>query len=151
MSPIIVDSSAVLALLDEAYDEHPRLAEIVKESRDPLVLSPMVAAEADYLLLSRLGADAARRFAGDIAAGAYELAEWTAADHAAAIAVIDRYGDSRDYVGVTAAANVVLADTFRTTRIMTLDLRHFRVLRPLWGADHFTVLPYDVEEDPVLL
>lgn len=143
MSAVIVDTSAVLALLDEAYDEHPRLAEIVNESRDPLVLSPLVAAEADYMLLSRLGADAARRFAGDIAAGAYELAEWTAADHAAAISVMDRYGDSKDYIGVTDAANVVLADAYRTTKIMTLDQRHFRVLRPLWGADYFTILPYD--------
>jgi predicted nucleic acid-binding protein len=143
MSAVIVDTGAVLALLDEAYDEHPRLAEIVNQSRDPLVLSPFVVAEADYMLLSRLGPAAARRFAGDIAAGAYELAEWTAADHAAAVSVMDGYGDAKDYVGVTDAANVVLADTYHTTRIMTLDQRHFRVLRPLWGADYFTLLPYD--------
>jgi predicted nucleic acid-binding protein len=143
VSAVIVDTGAILALLDEAYDEHPRLAEIVNESTDPLVVSPLVAAEADYMLLSRLGGDAARRFAGDIAAGAYELAGWSAADHAAAISVMDRYGNSKDYTGVTDAANVVLADTYRTTRIMTLDQRHFRVLRPLWGADHFTILPYD--------
>jgi hypothetical protein len=29
------------------------------------------------------------------------------------------------------------------TRLLTLDQRHFRRLRPLWGADHFTLLPYD--------
>lgn len=143
MNAVIVDTGAILALLDEAYDEHPRLAEIVNESTDPLVVCPLVAAEADYMLLSRLGAEAARRFAGDIAAGAYELAEWSAADHAAAISVMDRYGNAKDYIGVTDAANVVLADTYRTTRIMTLDQRHFRVLRPLRGADYFTILPYD--------
>jgi predicted nucleic acid-binding protein len=143
MSAVIVDTGAILALLDEAYGEHLRLAEIVNESADPLVVSPLVAAEADYLLLRRLGADAARQFVGDIAAGAYELAEWTAADHAAAISVMDRYGNSKGCTGVTDAANVVLADTYRTTRVMTLDQRHFRVLRPLWGADYFTILPYD--------
>ena len=74
---------------------------------------------------------------------AYELAEWNAADHAAAIAVMDRCKDPDDYIGVADAANVVLADTYRTTRLLTLDQRHFRALRPLWGADYFTILPYD--------
>jgi uncharacterized protein len=47
------------------------------------------------------------------------------------------------YVGITDAANVVLADRYRTTRLLTLDQRHFRVLRPLWGANSFTLLPLD--------
>jgi predicted nucleic acid-binding protein len=46
-------------------------------------------------------------------------------------------------VGVTDAVNVVLADRYRTTRLLTLDQRHFRRLRPLWGADYITLLPYD--------
>lgn len=28
-------------------------------------------------------------------------------------------------------------------QILTLDQRHFRALHPLWGADYFTILPYD--------
>jgi predicted nucleic acid-binding protein len=143
VSAVIVDTSAVLALFDEAYEEHSRLASLVANPAVPLVVSPLVAAEADYMLLSRLGDRAARRFAGDIASEAYELAEWSAADHAAALSVMDRSAGPGDYVGVADAANVVLADTYRTTRIMTLDQRHFRTLRPLWGADHFTILPYD--------
>jgi uncharacterized protein len=47
------------------------------------------------------------------------------------------------YVGVADASNVVLADRYRTTRLLTLDQRHFRVLRPLWGAEAFTLLPFD--------
>jgi len=43
----------------------------------------------------------------------------------------------------SARCGSLLADTYRTTRIMTLDQRHFRVLRPLWGADYFTILPYE--------
>lgn len=95
------------------------------------------------MLLSRLGDKAARRFAGDIAVEAYDLAQWTAADHATLLSVLDRHGGGAGYVGVAHAANVVLADRYRTTRLLTLDQRHFRALRPLWGADHFTVLPYD--------
>ena len=78
-----------------------------------------------------------------MAAEAYELPEWTAADHAAALDVINQNSDDSNYIAITDAANVVLADRYRTTHLLTLDQRHFRQLRPLWGANHFTLLPYD--------
>lgn len=140
---IIVDTSAILAMFDEAYVEHAPIAEIVAETSNPLVVSPMVVAEADYMLATRLGARAARRFAGDVVTGAYELPEWSAEDHAAALGVLDRYNSTNDYVGIADASNVVLADRYRTAELLTLDQRHFRCLRPLWGADHFRLLPYD--------
>jgi uncharacterized protein len=87
--------------------------------------------------------DLPRRFASDIASEAYELAEWTAADHAAALEIMDQLGGPRDYIGVTDAANVVITDHYRTTDLLTLDQRHFRTLRPLWDAEYFTLLTYD--------
>jgi predicted nucleic acid-binding protein len=142
VTAVIVDTSAILAIFDEAYPEHSQIARITAETTT-LVVSPLVLAEAGYMLHSRLGKAAARRFAADIAGEAYELAEWSAADHATAVTVMDRYEDPGDYIGVADAANVVFADTYHTTRLLTLDQRHFRVLRPLWGADYFTILPYD--------
>jgi predicted nucleic acid-binding protein len=93
MTAIIVDTSAVLASLDEAYAEHQAIAGIVAAANGPLIVSPMIAAESDYMLYSRLGAAAARQFAADVAAEAYELPEWTATDHAAALDVINRNSD----------------------------------------------------------
>jgi len=144
MTAIIVDTSAILASLDEAYAEHEAIAAIIAGADGLLVVSPMVAAESDYMLFTRLGAAAARQFAADVAAEAYELPEWTAADHSAALDVINRNSDDSNYIGIADAANVVLADRYRTTRLLTLDQRRFRRLRPLWGADHFTLLPYDL-------
>jgi predicted nucleic acid-binding protein len=143
VTAIVIDTSAILAIFDESYAEHPAIARILEKTEDVLVISPLVAAEADYMLASRLGPRAARWFAADIASEAYDLAEWTSSDHAAALAVIGRQGDDSDYPGIADASNVVLADRHRTTTILTLDQRHFRRLRPLWGAGHFTVLPYD--------
>ncbi|MGF6880695.1 putative nucleic acid-binding protein [Nocardia sp. GAS34] len=139
---IIVDTSAILALFDESYNEHESLARIVDKADERLVVSPMVVAEVDYMLYTRLGSRAARDFAADVAGGAYDLAEWTANHHAAALAVTTKHGD--DYIGIADASNVVLADRERTDRIMTLDQRHFRTLRPLWGFAAFVLLPYDV-------
>ena len=95
------------------------------------------------MLHSRLGAAAARKFAADVAAEAYELPEWTAGDHAVALDVISRHSDDASYIAIADASNVVLADRYRTTRLLTLDQRHFRRLRPLRGADHFSLLPVD--------
>ncbi len=143
MTALVVDTSAIVASLDEAYAEHQAVAAILASETGILIVSPMVLAEADYMLCTRLGAAAARQFAADVAAEAYDLAEWTADDHAVALDVISRNSDDRNYIGVADAANVVLADRYRTTRLLTLDQRHFRRLRPLWGADCFTLLPYD--------
>ncbi|MEU1983050.1 PIN domain-containing protein [Nocardia sp. NPDC019395] len=139
---IIVDTSAIIAMYDEAYPEHASLTEIATDTTGLLIVSPLIAAEADYMLATRLGAAAARRFAEDISAGAFELAEWTRDYHAAALAVVSSFGDD-DYVGMADASIVVLADRYRTTDVMTLDRRHFRKLQPLWGVAHFTLLPYD--------
>ncbi len=141
MTAVIVDTSAVLAIFDESYPEHEPIAAIL-ESGPHLVVSPMIAAEADYMLTERLGAPAARIFAADVSAGAYDLAAWGSADHADALAVTDRLG-TRDYAGLADASNVVLAGRYRTSLLMTLDQRHFRRLRPLAGTAHFTILPYD--------
>ncbi|MQY24944.1 PIN domain-containing protein [Nocardia aurantia] len=138
---IVVDTSAILALFDESYVEHKDLVRIIDANDERLVVSPLVVAEADHMLYTRLGSRAARDFASDVAGGAYELAEWTSNEHAAALAVIGQYRN--DYVGVADASNVVIADRERTDRIMTLDQRHFRTLRPLWGFSAFVLLPYD--------
>lgn len=143
MTAIVVDTSAILASFDEEYAEHVAIAGVVDQESGPFVLSPMIVAEADYVLWSRLGAAAARRFAADIVSEAYELAEWTPEDHAIALGICDRYSDEKDYLAMADASNVVLADRYRTASILTLDQRHFRALQPLWGAGHFVVLPYD--------
>ena len=52
--------------------------------------------------------------------------------------VIERYRDQD--IGVTDASLVVLARRYETRRILTLDRRHFEVLRPLNGG-RFQVVP----------
>jgi uncharacterized protein len=143
LTATIIDTSAILALLDERYLDHSAIAAIITAASGPLVVSPMVIAEADHMLQDRLGAAAARRFAADVVSDAYELAEWGVSDHAAALNIVSQFGDDKDYVGIADASNVVLADRYRTTEILTLDQRHFRRLSLLWGADHFTLVPYD--------
>jgi uncharacterized protein len=77
---------------------------------------------------------------GDVAAGVYTLAEFGPDDVQQAAALVERYQEMR--IGLTDASLVVLAARFATTRLLTLDEKHFRVIRPLRG-DAFTILPAD--------
>ncbi|GAA2283631.1 type II toxin-antitoxin system toxin ribonuclease C26 [Glycomyces scopariae] len=139
-----MDSSAVIALLDESADEHDAVAAAVRSFEGALVVSPFVVAELDFMLVRRLGRRAVEQFNLDVALGSYELAGWTPADHAEAMHVTRAF-EGDDYIGVADASNVVLADRYRTSVMFTLDQRHFRKLQPIWGPDYFTLLPYDSE------
>lgn len=60
------------------------------------------------------------------------------ADLREACTVIDRYQDQD--IGVADASLVILAHRYRMDRLLTLDHRHFRVIRTAAGKP-FTVLP----------
>jgi predicted nucleic acid-binding protein len=92
------------------------------------------------MLLSRAGIKAEQQFLQEVADGIFELAAFTQADVAQAAAVVERYSGLR--FGLAVASIVVLAARYRTTRLLTLDERHFRVIIPL-NADAFTILPAD--------
>lgn len=138
---IVVDTSGVLAAKDEDQPQHAAVARTLGTATEDLLLSPFVFAECDYMLATRLGTAAAREFVGEVVAGAYQLVDFDAGDVAAAGGIVDRYEDLA--IGLADASLVVVAARFQTTRILTLDERHFRAVAPLWGAPAFTLLPAD--------
>jgi uncharacterized protein len=101
-------------------------------SSTSLVVSPFVIAELDYLVATRLGLDAERRVLAELATGAYDLAQIDRDDIAACERVIAKHADQQ--IGVTDASLVVLAARVGTKQILTLDRRHFGVMRPLQGG-----------------
>ena len=105
---------------------------------EPLVVSPFVVAELDYLVATRVGVDAELVALEELAGGAYELAALDAADLVTASTLIARYRDQS--IGIADASIVVLADRYHTRELLTLDHRHFEVVRPLSGG-RFKLLP----------
>ncbi|MDE3111562.1 MAG: PIN domain-containing protein [Chloroflexota bacterium] len=137
---LVLDSSGIIALLDSLAPSHARVAELLLAERGPRYLSPFVMHEIDHLVASRVGSAAALRFHDDVARGAYELAPLDRSDVGTAVGVMRRYADMR--LGLADASIVVLAARYRTSRILTLDERHFRAVLPLQGGA-FTILPAD--------
>ncbi len=135
---MIVDTSAILAFFDRDEPDHEALAAVLSQSSEPLVVSPYVIAEVDYLIGTRLGVAAEIAALRELAGGAWDLATIDSIDLARTVPIIERYADHA--IGVADASNVVLADRYRTTTVATLDRRHFSVLRPLSGG-YFAIVP----------
>lgn len=135
---MIVDTSALLAYFNDREPGHAAVADVIEAATGPLVVSPYVVAEVDYLVATRIGVDAELAVLAELAGGAWELAAFEATDLARAARVVRKYRDQD--IGVADASNVVLADRYQTRTIATLDRRHFGVVRPLKGG-RFAVLP----------
>jgi predicted nucleic acid-binding protein len=135
---VIVDTSALLAYFDAAEPDHKAVSRIIERSDDARVISPYVVAELDYLVGTRVGVDAELAVLRELSGGAWEMADFGAAELEQAAGITEKYRDQR--IGIADASNVVLADRFRTRTIATLDRRHFTVLRPV-GGGRFTIVP----------
>jgi predicted nucleic acid-binding protein len=135
---VIVDTSALLAFFDSDEPDHDVVAKVLEAASEPLVVSPYVVAELDYLVRSRLGVSAELAVLRELAGGAWDLPVFGTEDLAEASSVVERYADQA--IGVADASNVILAARYRTRTVVTLDRRHLDVLRPL-GGGRFTLLP----------
>lgn len=136
---MIVDTSALLAYFDSAEPRHDAVRHAI-ESRagERLVVSPYIVAEVDYLVATRIGVAAELAVLTELSSGAWELATLDARDVRKCAKVVERYIDQA--TGIADASNVVLAEREHTKTIVTLDRKHFDVLRPLSGG-RFTVIP----------
>jgi len=139
---IVLDTSGLLAAIDAKQARHRDAKQALDTDPGPYVLSPFVLAEMDYLLQTKVGTAGELLFLSEVAKGAYRLEPFGAADVEDAARVIGRYRDLG--VGLADASIVVLAARVGTNRVLTLDERHFRAMRPLRGRS-FTLLPADTQ------
>ena len=135
---IIVDTSGLIAFFSESGSQHEEVAAWVDQNDQVMVVSPYVLAEVDYLVATRRGVDAELAVLEELSGGAYDLAAMGVEDVAAARQVVERYRDLG--IGLADASLAVLAQRYRTRTILTLDRKHFSVMRPLDGGA-FEIVP----------
>jgi uncharacterized protein len=137
---LLIDAAPLVALADAAEPKREAILDALTSETGALVIPAPTTAEVDHLLGRRFGAGARRAFLADLAAGRFSVASLERADYATIIDVDARYADLD--LGLADCALVVLAARHRTTRILSLDERHFRAIAPLDGKA-FTLLPAD--------
>jgi hypothetical protein len=132
----VVDASALYATADASDANHKQCRDLLESSGLRLFVPAMVVAEATYLVATRLGPEAEAAFLAGMAEFAIEaplLDEWARISE-----LVRTY---RDFpLGGTDASIIALAERLHTDLLITLDRRHFAVIRPRHVAA-FRILP----------
>ena len=141
---VILDTGPLVALFNAGDAEHDACRTALSRCGHA-VISPLVLAEMDYLVTSRVGQAAAFNaldyIARKTALGRFQVPEVEPHLYAAR-AVMQTYADLD--IGLTDAMNVVLAREFRTNALATLDRKNARAIRPLTAHEAFHLLPDDL-------
>jgi predicted nucleic acid-binding protein len=116
------------ASLDRSDADHARCRELIESAGEPLVVPAPVLVEVDYWIHERLHPGVLVILLEDIAAGAYEVADLTAADYERVRDICHRYADSD--IGFVDAAVLAVTERLGEPKLATLDHRHFGLLRP---------------------
>ncbi|MDA0245293.1 MAG: PIN domain-containing protein [Chloroflexi bacterium] len=125
---ILVDTSYLFALTNQNDSSHTICAQFAQTVREPLVIPLTVLPEIAYLLDARLGHRVMQQFVAQVARPWWTLEPITPPDLERTAELLAQYSDSRlDFVDATLVA---LAERLNVRRILTLDRRHFSLIRP---------------------
>lgn len=137
---LVVDAGVLYAQADRDDPHHATVSAFLRAEPGALVTSQIAVAEADYLILDRLGVETELAFLDDLAAGTFSAEALTAEELSAARDLVRTHRDLR--IGLADASLVLLARRYRTRRLASFDERAFRTVTPLQGGA-FTLLPAD--------
>lgn len=136
----VADSGAIYGLYNRRDRHHRALRTAIANEPGAILIPTAILSEIDYLIVAKLGLGAELDLLDDILAGAFTLEPFTAADLRRSRELIGQYSTLN--LGLADAAVMATAERLGIRRILTVDERHFRVVR---GADGrpFTLLPAD--------
>lgn len=122
----VVDTGPLYAVVDADDADHTRCRRALEDGRYRLIIPALVVAEATYLVGTRLGPEIEAVFLRSLAAMDVEAPppdDWARIGE-----LVERYGDFP--LGGVDASVVALAERLDIETVVTLDVRHFRAVRP---------------------
>ena len=120
---IVVDTGAMLALLDAGEDFHSVIRSLYDDNPDGWILPWAILPEVDYLVSAHLGVKAQEAFLADLADGTFPVEWGRDEDLAVARRICSRYRALR--LGLVDAVVIATAERMKASAIATLDVRHF--------------------------
>jgi predicted nucleic acid-binding protein len=140
---LVADTGALYAIYDADDAHHTSVREVLEKERGAVIVPVAILAELDYLLREFLGIEAELDFLDSLIRGAFSLEALTARDVDRCRELIAGYRDLD--LGLADAAVIATAERLGIKRILTVDERDFRAVRPRKGP--FTLLPADTMEE----
>jgi len=137
---IVADSGAIFALYDRKDRHHRAVRRVLDDERSLVVIPSAILGELDYLLRQHLGIQAELDFVDSVITGSFTLENLVSEDVVRCHELIKTYQDLD--LGLAGAAVIATAERLKIERILTVDERDFRAVRPKGGRP-FLLLPAD--------
>jgi len=138
---LIADSGGIYGLYDAGDRRHKAIRAAFEAEPGLVIIPTAVLSEIDYLVRSKLGIKAELNFIQDLCSGVFTLEPCLPEDLERAATLIDQYRDLD--LGLADACVIACAERLAIPRILTVDERHFRVVRTARGKP-LILLPADI-------
>ena len=137
---LIADSGGIYGLYDASEKKHRSIRAAFDKEPGAVIIPMPVLSEIDYLLRKKLGIGAELDFIEDIRAGIFTLEPCSDEDLSRCSTLIETYRELD--LGLADACVIACAERLGVLRILTVDERHFRVVRTSRGKP-LVLLPAD--------
>ena len=134
---IVVDTGPLYAAADVRDAHHAACVREFENATDQLVVPISVVIETTFLIERHLGARAEAAFLLSLAPAEIRVEQLDAQDFARMAELVVQYADLP--LGSVDASVIAVAERLGATTVMTIDRRHFTVVRPR-HVDAFTLL-----------
>ena len=134
----IIDTSFLVSLTNPKEQTHEICAALARTLPDRFLVPYVIMPEATYLINKQQGHHIMLQFVRRMMLPAWNFESLQSVDFARISAILDIYHDmDLDFAD---AAIVAIAERLNIQRVLTLDQRHFRVIRPA-HCPVFEILP----------
>lgn len=135
---IVADTGPLYAAADASDAHHAACAAVFRDPPDRLVVPVSVIVETSFLIERHLGPTAEAKFLASLAPAGVLVEQLGHDDFARMADLVETYADMP--LGAVDASVVAVAERIGATMILTIDRRHFSVVRPR-HTTAFTLLP----------
>ena len=133
---LLADTNAIIALLDRSDRYHAVIVQVIEDKE--ILIPATILPEVDYLATKYLSERVARSFLEALTDGSFHYLAVEIIDIDRSLKIMTRYKDIP--LGLVDSSLVALAERYQIKRILTLDRRHFNIVKPE-GIDYFELLP----------
>lgn len=125
---LLLDTGFAVALFHQDDLRHDDVLDTVQQIRELIIFPIPAITETVYLLRRDAGIEIAASFISSLATTSLRLEEPLPQDYQRAAALMRQYADAKlDFID---AIIVAIAERLNITRLLTLDQRDFRLIRP---------------------
>jgi len=134
---VIIDTSAILGLIDKSCLQHQAISDIINKKDINLIVPSPVIPEVCYMLNRKFGPSVEIKFLEEIISVNFQIEIIKFPDILRTVEILNKYQSLN--IGFVDGSIVAIAERLKVNQILTLDKKHFNTVIPL-GFDYFEVL-----------